>query len=211
VAGATARAVQRAAEPDSGLDEYLTERGWPTRQGAVFVMLADLPLGAAVPEIPADTVLAANTVLAGSIVLPASPVLPADTTVRVSLEPDPAWAATYHYRGQDRLPPVALQVLTSAREQVFISLTAGDTVLAIARLSLDGGLAGLTAVEVHPAHRRHGLGRAITALACDMAARRGAGRAFLQVEIDNGPARALYESLGFRYSHRYQYRIAPGQ
>ena len=81
--------------------------------------------------------------------------------------------------------------------------------LAIARLSLAQGWAGITAVEVNPDHRRQGLGAAITAAACQQAASRGLSRVFLQVEVGNTPARALYERLGFRYSHRYHYRVAP--
>ena len=96
-------------------------------------------------------------------------VLPAGREVQVSPEPDDAWAARYHYRGQDHLPPVARKVLTSAREQSFVSIRDGDEVLAIARLSIAGGWAGLTAVEVHPDHRRQGLGAAITAAACQAA------------------------------------------
>lgn len=114
----------------------------------------------------------------------------------------------YHYRGQDHLPPVARKVLTPARSQVFVSIRSGEKVLAIARLSLAGGWAGITAVEVSPARRR-GLGAAITAAACHEAGQRGTGRVFLQVEVANAPARALYERLGFRYSHRYHYRVAP--
>ncbi len=100
-------------------------------------------------------------------------------------------------------------MLTSAREQSFVSIRDGDEVLAIARLSVAGGWAGLTAVEVHPGHRRQGLGAAITAAACQEAEQRGVARVFLQVEADNAPAQALYERLGFRYSHRYHYRVAP--
>ena len=85
---------------------------------------------------------------------------------QVTREPDAAWAARYHYRGQDHLPPVARKVLTSAEDQSFVSIREGDEVLAIARLSVAGGWAGLTAVEVHPAYRRQGLGAAITAAAC---------------------------------------------
>ena len=135
--------------------------------------------------------------------------LPAGREVEVSREPDDAWAARYHYRGQDYLPPVARKVLTSAEEQSFVSVRDGGQVLAIARLSLAGGLAGLTAVEVHPDHRRRGLGVAITAAACEQAERGGIARVFLQVEVDNATAQALYKRLGFRYSHRYHYRIAP--
>lgn len=98
---------------------------------------------------------------------------------------------------------MARQVLTSAREQCFVSVRDGAEVLAIARLSVAGGWAGLTAVEVHPGHRRQGLGAAITAAACRAAEQRGIARVFLQVEVDNAPAQALYQRLGFRYSHRY--------
>jgi ribosomal protein S18 acetylase RimI-like enzyme len=174
-----------ADSPGHELDSQLSERMWLTRPGPAFVMLAGLPLSA-----PLDG-------------------LPAGRTVTVSAEPDDAWAARYHYRGQDYLPPVAQKVLTSADEQSFVSIREGGEVLAIARLSLAGGWAGLTAVEVHPGHRRQRLGAAITAAACAQARQRGLSRVFLQVEVDNAPARALYEGLGFRYSHRYHYRIAP--
>ena len=167
------------------LDEQLTRRSWSARPGPAFFMVADLPLAIPVSE------------RAGARELLVSP------------EPDDAWAARYHYRGQDHLPPVARQVLTSAREQAFVSIRDGDEVLAIARLSIANGWAGLTAVEVHPGHRRQGLGVVITAASCAVAEQRGVERVFLQVEADNMPAQALYKSLGFRYSHRYHYRVAP--
>jgi ribosomal protein S18 acetylase RimI-like enzyme len=181
--------VPRPLEADSAaqpLDRQLTERDWLTRPGPAFVMLADLPLAVSADQVRTDgwEVLAVG-------------------------EPDAAWAAMYHYRGQEYLPPVATRVLTSAEQQSLVSIRAADEVLAIARLSIAAGWAGLAAVEVSPAHRRRGLGVAITAAACDVAARRGLSRVFLQVEVDNAPARALYERLGFRYSHRYHYRIAP--
>jgi GNAT superfamily N-acetyltransferase len=171
--------------PGEAVDQDLSRRGWPVRSSPAFVMLADLPLG----------------------VPPAA--LPGGRTVHVTSEPDDEWAARYHYRGQDYLPPIALKVLTSAEEQSFVSIRDGDTVLAIVRLSVAGGWAGLTAVEVHPGYRRQGLGAAITAAACQRARQRGISRVFLQVEVDNVPAQALYEGLGFRRSHRYHYRVAP--
>ena len=168
------------------LDNHLSERRWTTRSGPAFVMVADLPLTGLRPA-----------------------PLPAGRDVRVTSEPGDAWAAMYHYRGQDHLPPIARTVLTSAAAQSFVSITAGDELLAIARLSVAGGWAGITAVEVNAAYRRQGLGTAITAAACQEAERQGIARVFLQVEVTNAPARALYESLGFRYSHRYHYRVAP--
>ena len=88
-------------------------------------------------------------------------------------------------------------------------LPLGDAVLAIARLSIADGWAGITAVEVDKGHRRQGLGVAITAAACLEAEHGAVSRVFLQVEEDNAAARALYKRLGFRDSHRYHYRVAP--
>jgi ribosomal protein S18 acetylase RimI-like enzyme len=104
---------------------------------------------------------------------------------------------------------VVRTLLTSAAEQVFLSVRAAGSVRAIARVSLAAGWAGITAVEVSPGQRRSGLGGALTRAALDLAASRGARGVFLQVEVDNAPARALYERAGFRYSHRYHYRVGP--
>lgn len=175
-----------ADSPGQALDDHLAKRNWSTRPGTAFVMVADLPL-------------------AGR----RGACLPATGAVQVADEPDDDWAAMYHYRGQDDLPPIARMVLTSAERQSFVSIRSGDEVLAIARLSLSDGWAGITAVEVNPAHRRQGLGTAITAAACREAACHGTSNVFLQVEVTNAAARALYERLGFRYSHRYHYRVAP--
>jgi N-acetylglutamate synthase len=180
-----ASAASAGDSHDGGLDARLSERAWATRPGPAFVMVADLPLAAAAGELPAGAEIAADD------------------------DPDQAWLARYHYRGADSQPPVMRDVLTSAQDQAFISIRAGADVLAIARLSIADGWAGLTAVEVDQNRRRAGLGTAITAAACAEAAARGVLRAFLQVEVDNAGARALYERCGFRYSHRYHYRIAP--
>jgi GNAT superfamily N-acetyltransferase len=169
----------------AGLDAELAERAWPTRPGPAFVMVADLPLAVDGGGLAAGAVLAADAV------------------------PDEGWLARYHYRGSDSQPPVLRDVLTSAQDQVFISIRSESGVLAIARVSIADGWAGLTAVEVDSGHRRAGLGLAITAAACAEAFARGVRRVFLQVEEGNAGARALYERCGFRYSHRYHYRMAP--
>jgi ribosomal protein S18 acetylase RimI-like enzyme len=169
------------------LDNQLSERSWLIRRGPALVMTAGLP-DAAVP--------------AG---------LPAGAEFRVDDEPDDAWLGMYHYRGQDRQPPVSRKVLMSAAAQAFASIRRGGgrEVMAIGRLSIADGWAGITAVEVNAAHRRAGLGTALTARVCAEAVRRGVRRVFLQVETTNLAARALYERCGFRYSHRYHYRVGP--
>lgn len=47
---------------------------------------------------------------------------PRGARFRLDAEPDAAWLAAYHYRGQDRQPPAARQVLTSAEYQAFASI-----------------------------------------------------------------------------------------
>jgi ribosomal protein S18 acetylase RimI-like enzyme len=177
--------------PGRELDQSLAERSWTTRPGPAFVMVAGL----------SDD--------ANPIRDHASRELPPGAAFQVDAEPDQAWLATYHYRGQDRQPAVMRDVLTSAPVQVFASIRAGQDVLAIARLSMADGWAGITAVEVQPALRRAGLGAALTGAACAEAAKRGVRQVFLQVETSNTAAIALYERCGFRYSHRYHYRVAP--
>jgi ribosomal protein S18 acetylase RimI-like enzyme len=180
-----------ADSPGRELDQSLSERSWTTRSGPAFVMVADLSDGTS----PIHDLAAGH--------------LPPGVTFAVDNEPQQAWLAMYHYRGQDRQPPVMREVLTSAPVQAFASIRAGGEVLAIARLSVADGWAGITAVEVQPARRRAGLGTALTGAVCAEAARRGISRVFLQVETSNAAAIALYERIGFRYSHRYHYRVAP--
>ncbi|HEY6792233.1 MAG TPA: GNAT family N-acetyltransferase [Trebonia sp.] len=176
--------------PRHALDDQLAERAWSLRAAPAFVMAADLPLQAG-PQLPMGT------------------QLPADSELTMDTKPNDAWLGMYHHRGQE-LPPVARELLLSAPWQSFATIwAAGGEPAAVARLSVAGGWAGITAVEVAPAHRRRGLGSAITRAACAEAARQGVERVFLQVETGNTAALALYEQCGFRYSHRYHYRIAP--
>src|ERR1700722_7630629 len=107
-----------ADSPGRELDRSLSERSWATRPGPAFVMVADLS---------AD---------ANPLRDHATRELPPGATFRGAAEPDQAWLARYHYRGQDRQPPVMRDVLTSAAFQAFASIRAGDDVLAIARLSI---------------------------------------------------------------------------
>jgi GNAT superfamily N-acetyltransferase len=165
----------------SALDKQLSERAWQTRPGPAFVMTAS-----------------ATRMLT-----------PLEVQVQVDDEPDEAWLRAHRYRGQSDLPPVRRQVLMSALSQAFVSIRAGGQAIAVGRVSMAAGWAGISAVEVDGAHRRRGLGAAITSACREAAAARGYDKIFLQVETGNDPAKALYERCGFQYSHRYHYRLAP--
>ena len=161
------------------LEGLLAERSWVPRPGPAFVMTADI---ADIPARPAD--------------------------VRFAPEPDTAFLGLYRYRGQD-LPPIARTLMMSAPWQAFGSIMRDGRAVAVGRVSVDGDLGVLTAVEVDATCRRQGLGAAITSALADAAASQGARRILLQVETGNAPARALYQRCGFRDSHRYHYMIAP--
>ena len=169
------------------VDRFLAEHGWSVRPGTATVMTAP----------------------AGQVARAAEPARA--VPVEVDPEPDEAWLARYHYRGQHGLPPIARTVLTSAPWQAFASIRAAGQTIAIGRVAAAEGWAGLTAIEVDPGHRRRGLATVVTAALAARAAAQGAAYLYLQVEDDNPAARALYGRIGFAAHHGYHYRVAPAR
>ncbi|GAA1487319.1 GNAT family N-acetyltransferase [Brachybacterium sacelli] len=68
----------------------------------------------------------------------------------------------------------------------------------------------LNMIAVDPAHRRQGLGLALSRTLLALAAVQGADRALLEVERDNDGARALYRGLGLTHLGTYHYRVRTG-
>lgn len=161
----------------------LAERGW--RQDApTSVMTADL-------RRPAPTLSRPGQ-------------LPEGYTIDLAAEPDDAWLAACRYRGA-ALPPVARAVLTAAPVQDFVSVRHGGRTAAVGRVGVAAGWAGVSAMQVADDQRRKGLARAVLQVLCESAVRHGARYAYLQVDADNEPARALYHSAGFTDHHHYSY------
>lgn len=127
-----------------------------------------------------------------------------DVTVDLAAAPDESWLAAYR-NDEGPLSPVAAQVLGNHPDAVFAAIRAGARCLAVARVAVDGRWAGLSCVEVDPAHRRGGFARAVTAAALRWAVGRGARRTYLQVVVDNEAALTLWERLGYRHHHDYIY------
>lgn len=75
----------------------------------------------------------------------------------------------------------------------------------VARCVHDRDLAGIFDVVTDPGFLRQGHGKAVLLSALAWARRRGAKRAWLQVETDNQAAIALYCGLGFSEVYRYSY------
>ncbi|MBC7304432.1 MAG: GNAT family N-acetyltransferase, partial [Nocardia sp.] len=64
---------------------------------------------------------------------------------------------------------------------------------------------GLTCVAVAAAHRRNGLASLVCAELIRWGAEHGATHAYVQVEVGNAAALALYRDLGFLEHHSYRY------
>jgi GNAT superfamily N-acetyltransferase len=130
--------------------------------------------------------------------------LPAGLSVTVGSEPDEAWLANYGDARGD-LPEVATALLLSASEQIFVSIREDGRTVGVARGSLGGGWAGLTAVEVAPSSRRRGLGTALLRTVADWAHATRTPSVFLQVNETNEIAQSMYRRTGFDVHHRYDY------
>lgn len=166
---------------DGPLEHVLVDRGWPLRDGPGIVMTArSSDLGPIAPEVDVD----------------------------VRAEPDDEWASLYHYRGGP-LPPVAWTLFRSAPFQRFASARIDGQVAAIGRVAVAGGWAGVTAMEVDPAHRRRGLATAVLGALATVARAQGVDDLYLQVDETNTAGRALYTAAGFVDRYRYHYRLAP--
>jgi GNAT superfamily N-acetyltransferase len=153
-------------DPAPGLDSALADRGWVC-DPPTLLMTADLRVARASRDAP-DA--------------PGLPDLPEGLHIDVSHEPDPAWLSLYRYRGGG-LPPVAAQVLTAAPWQRFLSLqaTATGATVAVGRVAVAAGWAGVTAMQVDDAHRRRGLGAAALGALLDLGVQQGARFGYLQV------------------------------
>lgn len=83
-------------------------------------------------------------------------------------------------------------------------------IVACGQSALESGLVGLYDVFVDPALRGRGLAQVLCARLLADACEAGAASAYLQVESDNAPARAVYAKLGFADGYGYHYRVRPG-
>ena len=129
-----------------------------------------------------------------------------DVVVRPRITP--GWEMHYHYRGHE-VPAVGRALLERAEVVGFAEVAVDGEVVAIGRGTVVEGWLGVTAVEVAPGHRRRGLGSAVMLGLADWAGQHDATDAYLQVELGNDPARAMYERLGFVEHHTYRYLDAP--
>jgi GNAT superfamily N-acetyltransferase len=142
----------------------------------------------------------------------APPALPAGC--RVEAKPAPAFA---EWVGALRGSPAVQRAAHAERLQHspvpykgFV-LSRDDEPLACAQYAIEGELAGLYDVFTAPHARGTGLARLLCQAVLAQAAADGARVAYLQVENDNMPARAIYHRMGFVDAYGYCYRTDSSQ
>ena len=103
------------------------------------------------------------------------------------------------------------EVITSIEPKtgMFLLKDENGGVVSSALSVSDGEYAGLLHVGTHKQCRRLGHAHAILKSAILWTRYTGSTKIWLQVEKINGPARALYEQLGFKEVYRYNYRKQP--
>jgi predicted GNAT family acetyltransferase len=122
----------------------------------------------------------------------------------------PEWLMTY---GQSRtvVPGVTETVLSGREGLLFLSVRdeASGQIVAIARMAVHPGWAGVFAVWVDPEHRRRGLATTLTSAIAMVARESSMPSMYLQVSADNTDAVRFYEGLGFTVHHEYTYLRRP--
>ena len=131
-----------------------------------------------------------------------------DVEVSVTEGVDADWAATYGaVHGEDA--PSRARVEAYGRMLADLGPTAlaacavrDGEIAGVGFAVRERGWSGVFGMGTAPVHRRRGVARAV------LGALAAGSDAYLQVEVDNAPAQALYRTLGFTESHRYHYRVS---
>lgn len=124
--------------------------------------------------------------------------------VTLAQQPDAQWLAIYERE-------VPADVLTAVVDGALTFATVPDCAVGRGAVTTapDGAAwLGISSVRVSPAHRRQGHARAVCEALLTWGAEAGAGQAYVQVEVDNHAAIALYTALGFRLHHQTRYVAA---
>ncbi len=186
--------------------------GWYARRDLPPRFHVDLPPGGEAEDDPLGGRLVAGgyqvvqpTLVMTGATADVDPLLDGAAPVTVEASLSPAWLEAYA-RQRVVVPGVTEQVLTGSAGQYFMSTTGrSGAVTALARMSVQPGWAGLSALWVDPDLRGRGLGRTVMHAVGMLARQRRLASMYLQVEAENDAAVALYESEGFRHHHTYAY------
>jgi ribosomal protein S18 acetylase RimI-like enzyme len=138
------------------------------------------------------------------------PLAPDSPRVVAEQELRPEWVEAYA-GGRPTVPGITEAVLTGSERQLFLSIrdVDPDRFVAVARLTVHPGWAGVFGMWVHPDHRRRGLATTMLSSIGRFAREHELPAVYLQVSADNDAAIVLYEGLGFSVHHEYTYPTPP--
>ncbi|MBC9821817.1 GNAT family N-acetyltransferase [Terrabacter sp. MAHUQ-38] len=138
------------------------------------------------------------------------PLTEQSAPVIADAELKPDWLMTY---GEQRsiVPGSTEAVLTGSDGQLFLSVRHPESnrIIALARLAIHPGWAGIFGLWVHPDHRRSGLGTTLVSAAAMVARENNMPAMYIQVSGDNTAGVSFWEDLGFTVHHEYTYLARP--
>jgi GNAT superfamily N-acetyltransferase len=213
------------AEAVAQVEDWYAARGLPAKfalAGPQGFDPADDPLGAlllgrgyTVGSLTLNMTAARDTVAAAD---------PGGPAVTAGPELTAPWLEAYR-RTRATVPGATEAVLLDSPRVIFASIApggglsqqlglraadaAGTTPVALARIGIGAGWAGLGAVWTDPAYRGRGLAAHLTAGVAALLRHEDIGLIHLQVEHDNEPAIRLYRRLGFDVHSSYAYLTGP--
>ncbi|GGQ05364.1 GNAT family N-acetyltransferase [Streptosporangium pseudovulgare] len=197
--GAPVRVQISPAEHHRELDARLAGLGYRVESGVAV-------LTARTGDVVAATARA-TAIPAAEVRADAAPAVP---VVEVAGDPG-GWLAVFaDLDGHSDSETVGREVISRiAGPAAFLSVSHEGRAAAMGMVVADSGWAGVFCMATRPDLRRRGLAAAVLGAGARWAAGQGADRLYLQVEKDNLAARALYERVGFTYSHGYHFRTSP--
>ena len=114
--------------------------------------------------------------------------------------------------GLNRVPPHQVPAFSAMLHAIavrtdFAAVVEDGQIRALGLGVVDGGWLGLFDIVTRPDSRNRGFSRRLIQSLLDWGVDYGATRAYLQVMLDNVPARNLYAKIGFQEAYQYWYRV----
>ncbi|MGH6609065.1 MAG: GNAT family N-acetyltransferase, partial [Burkholderiaceae bacterium] len=93
-----------------------------------------------------------------------------------------------------------------SNDTTFVAQFEDEMAIACGSVAVEGAIAGIFGMVTAESHRGRGIASALVASLLEHARNAGAHTAYLQVEVDNTPARHTYSKFGFDDCYAYWYR-----
>ncbi|HEX8520793.1 MAG TPA: GNAT family N-acetyltransferase [Tepidisphaeraceae bacterium] len=135
-----------------------------------------------------------------------------DASARVSLTPSATDDWLRAYTSLNAVPKQHHQTLAHIVRSIdlptrFATLSHNGNTLSCGMAVHQADHLGLFDIVTHPQHRRQNLGTEVIQSLLQWGRHQGATVAYLQVMLNNQPARRLYEQLKFQERYQYWYRV----